>query len=709
MAFRPQVNEELLIGGVTYRIAEHPAAPGFPYGQAGRRAIVYQVVAGDDKRALKVLTPRFRTPALVLVAQNLAPFASLPGLQVCERTVLTPERHSILLQQHPDLAYAVLMPWIEGPTWMETMIQKRALTPEASLSLARSLAGILAAMEGEGLAHCDLSGPNVMLPPEGGVVLVDVEEMYGAGFEQPEVLSSGSSGYAHRSAAEGLWGPEADRFAGAVMLAEMLGWCDERVREAAWGEQYFGNDEVQEETERYWLLVEVLRERWGDSVARLFERAWRSETLADCPTLGEWLRALPEEVGAVAARAEPELGLPVDVRKQLVQAKLVAGEALLKAGEPERAVEELEGAYEIDPAAAWEMLARALVVVAGEREERGDREGALAAYRRAVEVAPEGSALREEVEIILAGWETPGEKERLVAQAEELEREGRWKQAAEVHRRLARLATSEGERADWEAAAGSCEEEAELAELFAEGVAAYERGEWGKSKELLGEVVQRRPGYERDGQGAQALLAEVERAMEREKPKPLQGTEPEKRRRVPVWAWALGGLAVLALIVGVVMANWLTPIPTPEVVVIEVTATPTVAAAISPENADRVVQLARWGKGTANQVAYSPDGRLLAVASSLGIYLYDAETLEEVRFIKSDAWANSVAFSPDGATLASGSWDETVRLWRVSDGSLLRTLEGHTGPVWSVAFSPDGATLASGSDDGTVRLWGVGR
>ena len=57
---------------------------------------------------------------------------------------------------------------------------------------------------------------------------------------------------------------------------------------------------------------------------------------------------------------------------------------------------------------------------------------------------------------------------------------------------------------------------------------------------------------------------------------------------------------------------------------------------------------------------------------------------------------HSVAFSPDGQILASGSIDNTVRLWLVSDGTLLRTLEGHTGSVLSVAFSPDGQTLASG-------------
>ena len=118
--------------------------------------------------------------------------------------------------------------------------------------------------------------------------------------------------------------------------------------------------------------------------------------------------------------------------------------------------------------------------------------------------------------------------------------------------------------------------------------------------------------------------------------------------------------------------------------------------------------LARLGKGRVEDVAFSPDGQVLAVASSIGIWLYDVETYRELALLtESMGWVSSVSFSPDGSMLASGSWDNTVILWDVASRSQLTTLEGHTGWVSSVSFSPDGSMLASGSWDSTVILWDV--
>ena len=62
----------------------------------------------------------------------------------------------------------------------------------------------------------------------------------------------------------------------------------------------------------------------------------------------------------------------------------------------------------------------------------------------------------------------------------------------------------------------------------------------------------------------------------------------------------------------------------------------------------------------------------------------------------------SVVFSPEGEFLASGSWDETIRVWRVSNGECIKTLTGHSSPVCSVIFYPNGKYLASGSSDKTI-------
>nr|MCW1968136.1 protein kinase [Anaerolineae bacterium] len=120
-------------------------------------------------------------------------------------------------------------------------------------------------------------------------------------------------------------------------------------------------------------------------------------------------------------------------------------------------------------------------------------------------------------------------------------------------------------------------------------------------------------------------------------------------------------------------------------------------------------RLRHIGKGTVNQVAISPDGEWLAVASSLGIYIYDLEGRPRA-FCPSSSPISCIAYSPDGQFIASGSGsgygvDNPVKVWEASSGREVSSLSGHTESVTSVAYSPDGKFIVSGSWDETVKVW----
>ena len=106
-------------------------------------------------------------------------------------------------------------------------------------------------------------------------------------------------------------------------------------------------------------------------------------------------------------------------------------------------------------------------------------------------------------------------------------------------------------------------------------------------------------------------------------------------------------------------------------------------------------------------MAWSPDGASVASGSDDNtVRLWDAASGRERHRLEGHSRrVRSVAWSPDGANVASGSDDNTVRLWDAASGRERHRLEGHSNEVRSVAWSPDGASVASGSNDKTVRLW----
>jgi WD40 repeat protein len=113
-------------------------------------------------------------------------------------------------------------------------------------------------------------------------------------------------------------------------------------------------------------------------------------------------------------------------------------------------------------------------------------------------------------------------------------------------------------------------------------------------------------------------------------------------------------------------------------------------------------------KQPVDDIAFSPDGRILATGSSDGTAkLWDPVTGREVAVLRGHLLGvHSIAFSPDGQRLATGSnGKEAVKLWDIATRQEVATLEGQGFLFSIVAFSPGGKTLMAVDNEGTPHLW----
>jgi hypothetical protein len=284
------LGRDLPLAEGTFRVLPETAfevAQEMAFARQGRKARVFKLRGPDGAPyALKTFYRGFSLPEYAPITRALPAFGDIRGLRACRRRLITADEADALGE--PGLVNAVLMPWIEGVAWAGVVESRFPLEEATCLSLAQQTAATLAAMEARRLTHADVSSSNVLVTVGPAVEFIDVEDMYHDSFGPLPYVPDGSPGYAHpANQGRGCRNEFGDRFAAAILLTEMLVWPDPSVRRSAGDVSLFEQAALGRRGLLHDLVVAVLRTRSAEA-ADLFERAWHSTGLEECPALHEW-------------------------------------------------------------------------------------------------------------------------------------------------------------------------------------------------------------------------------------------------------------------------------------------------------------------------------------------------------------------------------------------------------------------------------------